>query len=126
MGAKFGWMLGYNFSLADVVHRIVAVLFTIWAFLAVIFGVASILKRPSAKTPWLPVGSKGFARFTFFTTLLLVFSGLLLWFHTAVPYMFAALGFATHEIVAILALAGVVWHIYDKRHMLQDLVKRRR
>lgn len=125
MGARFGWMFGYDFGFADFVHRIVSVLFIVWVFLALLYAIKEMMKRKPEKISWLPVGKKGFSRFTFFVTLLLIFSGFLLWFHPLIPYLFGTFGFMIHEIAALVSIGSIVWHIYVKRYILQDIVKRK-
>ncbi|MFC4767137.1 cytochrome b/b6 domain-containing protein [Effusibacillus consociatus] len=121
MGAKFGWMFGYNFTLADFVHRLVGVLFIVLAVLVVIYEIARIVRGSASKGKWFPIGKQGFAGFTLLTTILLILSGFLLWFHANIPYVFGTFAFAVHEFVALLSIASIVWHIYKKRYILQDI-----
>lgn len=124
MGARFGWMFGYELELADFVHRIVSVLFLFLVVLVVIYQIVRLVKERSVKTVWSPIGKTGFAGFTFLTTLLIILSGVLLWFHPNIPYLYGTFGFIIHEWIAVLSIGSVVWHIYKKRHILRDLPKK--
>jgi cytochrome b subunit of formate dehydrogenase len=86
--------------------------------LVITYEIVRTVKGRTEKAPWLPIGKKGFAAFTFLSTLILILSGFLLWFAPNIPYLFGTIGFAFHEIAALLAIGSVVWHIYDKRRIL--------
>lgn len=118
MGARFGWMLGYSFSFADFVHRIVGTLFVLWVTLAVVYEIARTLRSDKVKMLWLPIGKKGFAGFNFLATLLIILSGFMLWFHASIPTIFGVFGLVAHEMVALVSMGSIVWHIYDKRRIL--------
>jgi cytochrome b subunit of formate dehydrogenase len=120
MGAKFGWMFGYTFGLADFVHRVVAVLFIFLVLLIVVQEIVQLVKGNNRKKPWVTIGKKGFPGFTLLTTILIILSGFLLWFHAGIPYVWGTFGFLVHEFASLLSLGSVVWHIYVKRYILQD------
>ncbi len=124
MGARFGWMFGYKFELADFVHRIMGVLFLFLVLLVVVYMIRRLVQERTVKTTWSPIGKKGFAAFTFLTTLLIILSGVLLWFHPNIPYLYGTFGFIIHEVAALLSIGSVVWHIYKKRYILRDISKK--
>lgn len=124
VGAKYSWIMGNHFALSDITHRVVGVFWVLWVLIAVIYEIHQIVKTPVAKRVWLPIGKKGFAGFNLSVSLLMIFSGLLLWFMPAVPFIYAVFGFIVHEVFAFLILFVIVWHIVRKRHIFrQRLVK---
>ncbi|WP_085522923.1 cytochrome b/b6 domain-containing protein [Tuberibacillus sp. Marseille-P3662] len=117
VGAKFSWILGSHFALADITHRVVGVFWVLWMLVAVIHKIHQIVKGAGARNSWLPIGKRGFAGFNLLFSLLMIFSGFLLWFMPVVPFIYAVLGFAMHEFFAFLILIVIVWHIVQKRHI---------
>ena len=121
MGSRFGWMFGYDFRAADFIHRVIGVVFIILVLLVVIYEIVGTVRGRTAINSWLPIGKWGFAGFTFLTTLLIIFSGFLIWFHTSIPYIFGTFGFIVHEFVTLLSIGSIVGHIYDKSYVLRDI-----
>lgn len=126
VGARFSWILGNHYALADITHRVVGVFWVLWVLVAVLYEIRQTLNAPRSKRTWLPIGRKGFARFNLSVFLLLILSGFLLWFMPAVPFIYAVFGFVVHEFFAFLILFVIVWHIIRKRHIFRlPLVKKR-
>lgn len=118
IGAKHGWLLNYNYALADYVHRIAAAVFVILTFLTILFDIARNFKNDKNKLAWLIFGRSGYQLFTFITTLVLIITGALIWLCT--EFNTKAVGFSllSHEYISYIALASVIWHIYKKCHAL--------
>ena len=58
MGSKYGWILNYNISLADAVHRIASALFVILTFISVFFEISKIIKKDTKKSIWHLFGKR--------------------------------------------------------------------
>ncbi|MFD2922813.1 cytochrome b/b6 domain-containing protein [Halobacillus naozhouensis] len=119
VGAKFSWILGNHFALADITHRVVGVFWVLWVFIAVLYEIRQVLNDPASKRTWLPIGKKGFARFNLLFSLLMILSGFLLWFMPSVPFTYAVFGFVVHEFFAFLILFVIVCHIIRKRNIFR-------
>jgi cytochrome b subunit of formate dehydrogenase len=118
VGAKYGWILSFNFALADDVHRIAAALFVVLTFISMLYEVWRSIKRDEKYLAWHIIGRSGYQLFTFLVTLILIITGAIIWICHEMDM--TAVGFAlfVHEYISYLALASVIWHIYQKSHAL--------
>lgn len=118
LGPKYGWVLNYNLGLADYLHRTLAVTFTIIAFIEIILEIRRIVWHDGKKEAWLVFGKKGFALITFIATQLFIISGILLWLCIEDNHVLLALASIVHEMVAYAMIIAMIWHLYDKAHVL--------
>lgn len=118
MGPRYGWIMNYNLALADYLHRTMAVVFTMILLIEVVLEIVRITLKKSKKEPWIIVKKNGFGLFTFITAQLLIISGLYL-LH-CMEQNHATLAFASiiHETITFAVVIGMVWHIYEKSHLL--------
>jgi len=118
MGARYGWMMNYAVPVADYLHRTLAALFTLLLAASVLMEILRILTDFKISA-WMMVGTEAYQVFTLLTTLLLIISGLFIW--VCMEWSPAALTFSmiVHEIVSFLAVASIIWHIYQKSHSLR-------
>lgn len=118
IGAKYGWLLNFDYATADYVHRISAAVFVILTFISIVYEVFRNIKGDTKKLAWFIFGRSGYQLFTFITTLILIITGALIWICT--EFEITAVGFALliHEYISYIALASVIWHIYKKCHAL--------
>lgn len=118
IGPRFGWVMNYNLALADYLHRTMAVVFTMILLIEAVLEIVRITLKGSKKEPWLIVNKKGFGLFTFITAQMLIISGLYL-LH-CMEQSHAALAFALiiHESITFAMVIGMVWHLYEKSHLL--------
>lgn len=117
LGPRYGWALNYNLALADYLHRSLAVVLTIILFAEIILELRRIFWFKSKRAPWLVIGKKGFAVITFIASYLLILSGILLWLCTD-NHALMAFASVVHEMVTFAMVFGMIWHIYDKSHIL--------
>lgn len=118
MGPKYGWAMEYNLALADYLHRTLAVALTLLLFIEVCLEIRRILFLNSKREPWLVVGRNGFPLVTFVASFLLIISGLLLWVCVEDNHAIVAFASMIHEGVTFAIAFGIIWHIYDKSHVL--------
>lgn len=118
MGPKYGWAMDYNLALADYFHRTLALVFAVLFLVEIVLEVRRILLLNDKREPWLVVGKKGFALVTFIASFLLILSGLLLWVCVEDNHAVTAFAMVIHESVTIAITFGMIWHIYDKSHVL--------
>lgn len=118
LGPKFGWVLDYNLGLADYLHRTLAVVFTVLTLVEIILELKRILLAGAKKEPWLVVGKKGFALITFIGSMLFIITGVLMWLCIEDNHALLALATIIHEMVAYAMIIGMIWHLYDKSHIL--------
>jgi len=119
IGARFGWILEYNIALADYIHRITAVIYIALAALAIGYEVLRVWRQESTNDLLYGIfGRKEYGLFTLLTTLLFVLSGVILWksHHGNMPAV--AFAMFVHEQLTYIAMASVIWHVYDKAHAL--------
>ncbi|MDF2907604.1 MAG: hypothetical protein K0R34_2925, partial [Herbinix sp.] len=79
IGAKFGWILDFNFVLADKVHRIGAAAFVLITFISILYEVKRKVNKDNRPLPWFIIGRSGYQLFNFIVSLLLILSGALIW-----------------------------------------------
>lgn len=120
VSAKHGWLLNFDFALADYIHRIFAAFFVIITLVSIIYEIYQKV-GPDEKRVWFIFGKSGYQLFTFITALLFIVTGALIW--VCMEFSMIAVGFAllVHEYISYIALAGVLWHIYQKSHALLPL-----
>lgn len=118
VGAKYGWLLNFDYATADYVHRISAAIFVLLTFISIFYEVFRNIRNDTSKLAWFIFGRSGYQLFTFITTLILIISGALIWICN--EFDMGAVGFALliHEYISYIALASVIWHIYKKCHAL--------
>lgn len=118
MGAKYGWIINYDYATADYVHRISAAIFVLLTFISICYEVYRNAKKDTKYLAWFTIGRSGYQLFTFVTTLLFIVTGAIIWICT--EFNLAGVGFALlmHEYVSYIALASVIWHIFQKSHAL--------
>ena len=118
VGAKFGWLLNFDYATADYVHRIAAAIFVVLTFISIFYEVYRNMKKDNKQLSWFVIGRSGYQLFTFITTLILIVTGAILW--VCSEFNMKPVGFAllTHEYISYLTLASVIWHIYKKCHAL--------
>jgi cytochrome b subunit of formate dehydrogenase len=118
VGAKYGWLLNFDYATADFVHRISAAVFVLLTFISIFYEVYRNIKRDTKILAWFVIGRSGYQLFTFITTLILIITGALIWICTEFDMKVAAFALLIHEYISYIALASVIWHIYKKCHAL--------
>lgn len=118
VGAKYGWLLNFNYGMADYVHRISAMIFVVLTFISIFYEVYRSYKNEDKHLAWFIIGKSGYQLFTFITSMILIITGALIWICDVLDV--TAVGFALfiHEYISYIALASVIWHIYMKAHAL--------
>lgn len=119
IGARFGWILNYDITTADLVHRVFAVPFVLITFLALGQEFVRVLKgRDDNGLIWGIFWKKGYGFFTLLTTLIFIITGIILWKSHHTNQAALAFSMFVHENLTYIVLAGLVWHIYQKAHAL--------
>lgn len=118
ISAKFGWILNFNFTTADMVHRINAAAFVLITFISVVYEIIRKAKKDNRALPWFIIGRSGYQLFNLVITLLLILSGALIWICMEINVEAVAFALLIHEYISYLALASVIWHIFKKTHIL--------
>ena len=118
VGAKHGWLLNFDYAMADYIHRISAAIFVVMTFVAIFYEVFRSIKNNSTKLPWFVIGRSGYQLFTFITTLILIITGALIWICNELDMGVVGFALVIHEYISYIALASVIWHIYVKCHAL--------
>lgn len=120
VGAKYGWILNYDISSADLTHRVLAALFVILTFISVGYEVIRGCKGDEKKLAWFVIGKSGYQIFTFITTLIFIITGVVIWICMDSPISETAVAFSLfiHEKLTYIVIASVIWHIYEKCHVL--------
>jgi cytochrome b subunit of formate dehydrogenase len=118
VSAKFGWLLNYDFTIADIVHRINAAAFVVITFISVGYEINRKIKKDDRNLPWFIIGKSGYQLFTFITSLLLIITGAIIWICMEIYKPGVAFALLIHEYISYVALASVVWHMYKKTHIL--------
>lgn len=118
ISAKFGWILNFNFVLADKVHRIGAAAFVFITFISIVYEIIQKIKNDKRPLPWFIIGRSGYQLFIFIISLLLILSGALIWICMEFNMKAVAFAILIHEYISYIALASVIWHIFQKTHIL--------
>lgn len=118
VGAKYGWILNYNYAMAITVHRAFAAVFVLMTFISIVYDIARYIKKDTRKQVWFIIGREGYQLFTFITTLILIITGAIIWVCIELDVKVAAFALVIHEYISYIALASVIWHIYKKSHAL--------
>ncbi len=118
VGAKYGWLLSYNYALAINVHRVMAAIFVMLTFISIVYEIGRAVKKKTQKLPWFIIGRSGYQLFTFITTLILIITGAIIWVCSELDIKVATIALWIHEYISYLTLASVIWHIYKKSHAL--------
>jgi len=118
ISAKFGWILNFNFTMADMVHRFSAAAFVFVTFIAVIHEIIRKIKKDNRSQPWMIIGRSGYQLFNLIITLLLILSGVLIWICMEFNQKAVAFALLIHENISYLSLVSVIWHIFNKAHIL--------
>lgn len=118
VGAKYGWILQYDFAKADYVHRVLASVFVILTFISIAYEVYRVLKNDDKKLSWFIIGKGDYQLFTLITTLIFIITGVIIW--VCMDTNMTAVSFALfiHEKLTYVVVASVIWHIYQKCHAL--------
>jgi cytochrome b subunit of formate dehydrogenase len=117
-GAKYGWLLNYNLAAADYVHRISAAFFIILTLISIIYEVIKGIKNDEKTSPWMIIGKKGYALFTFIMSLLFIITGAIIWICMEYNMSFVTFALLIHEYISYIFLGSIIWHIYKKCHIL--------
>jgi hypothetical protein len=118
IGVRLGWVPEYTIAAADYVHRSAAVLFIALALLDIACESVRLMAGNKKKRTAGLFKPQGFGLFTLIVTVGFTISGVMLWESGQISR--AALAFAVfvHEKLTYVALAGVIWHIYQKAYIL--------
>ena len=120
VSAKHGWLLNFDFALADYIHRLFAAIFVVITAVSILFEIYQNIGS-NEKRVWFQFGRSGYPLFTFTITLLLIISGALIWLCMEFNMIAVSFAVVVHEYISYVALAGVIWHIYKKCHALLPL-----
>ena len=118
LGPKYGWVMNYNLAVADYLHRTMAVLFTVIFLVEIALEVRRILWLKGKREPWLVVGKNGFALLTFIASWLFIVTGIFLWYCMENEHGILALAAIVHEMLTFVMVFAIIWHIWDKSHVL--------
>ncbi|HMM21517.1 MAG TPA: cytochrome b/b6 domain-containing protein [Selenomonadales bacterium] len=118
IGAGFGWLLQYDIALADYVHRIAAVFFVVLTLIYIGSEVMNDLRGNISRHRWGIFKPKKYGLFTLTTSVMLILSGAIIWGSDDTNSAAVAFAMFVHEKLTYVALAGVIWHIYQKAHAL--------
>ncbi len=118
VGAKYGWLLNFNYGTADYVHRLSAAAFVLITFISICYEVYRAIKRDDKHLAWFIFGRSGYQLFTFIVSLILIITGALIWICTELEMTVAGFALLVHEYISYIALASIIWHIYMKCHAL--------
>lgn len=121
IGAGFGWLLRYDIALADYVHRVAAVFFVVLTLIYIGSETISDLRGAITRHPWGIFKPKKYGLFTLTTSVMFILSGAILWGNHDANKAAVAFAMFVHEKLTYVALAGVIWHIYQKAHALMWL-----
>ncbi|MCX8128654.1 MAG: cytochrome b/b6 domain-containing protein [Clostridia bacterium] len=118
VGAKYGWLLNFDYATADYIHRIAAAIFVILTFISNAYEVYRNIKKDTNPLAWFIFGRSGYQLFTFITTHILIITGAIIWICEEFNMVYAGFALIMHEYISYIALASVIWHIYKKCHAL--------
>lgn len=118
VGARYGWLLGYDIATADYVHRVLAAVYVLLTFIAIAHEVIRGIKSDERKQAWFLIGKSGYQLFTFVTTLIFIITGAIIW--VCMDSNMSAVAFAlyVHEKLTYIVIGSLIWHIYMKTHAL--------
>lgn len=118
VGAKYGWILNFDYATADYVHRFSAAIFVLITLISIVYEIYRNIKNDNKYLAWFIIGKSGYQLFTFVTSLILIITGALIWIHNGIGMPGMSFALFIHEYVSYLMLASVIWHIYVKCHAL--------
>lgn len=118
VGAKYGWLVNFNYGMADYVHRLSAGFFVIITFISIFHEVYRSIKGDGKYLAWNIIGRSGYQLFTFIVTLILIITGAIIWICSELNMTVAGFALIIHEYISYIALASIIWHIYMKCHAL--------
>lgn len=118
VGAKHGWILNFDYAMADYVHRMAAAVFVLLTVISIFYEVIRSIRNDNSKLSWFVIGRSGYQLFTFITTLILIITGAIIWICSEFNMSIVGFALLIHEYVSYIALASVIWHIYIKCHVL--------
>lgn len=118
VGAKYGWLLDFDYATADYVHRISAAVFVLLTFISIFYEVYRNIRKDTRYLSWFVIGRSGYQLFTFITTLILIITGAIIWICSEFDIQVVGFALVIHEYISYIALASVIWHIYKKCHAL--------
>ena len=119
IGARFGWVLGYDIAAADMIHRVAAVVYIGLAAASIAQESTRAWFQQSEKLlTWGIFSRQGYGLFTLLTTVLFILSGWILWKNHDTNRAAVAVAMFIHEQLTYITLASVIWHIYQKAHIL--------
>lgn len=120
VGAKYGWILNYDISSADLIHRVLAAIFVVLTFISIGYEVIRGCKGDEKKLAWFIIGKCGYQAFTFITTLIFIITGVIIWVCMGVNSNLSAVAFSLfiHEKLTYIVIASLIWHVYVKCHAL--------
>ena len=118
LGPKYGWITNYNMGVADYLHRTLAVFFTFLTLSEVMLEIRRIIKKDDAMDHWLVIGKKGFGLLNLIVANVLIITGVLVWICAEYDHAITALAVTMHESATFIMIFFVVWHIYEKSHIL--------
>lgn len=124
IGARYGWILNYDIVTADITHRILAAVFVILVFISIVYEIIRNIKNDNRKRPWFIIGKKGYQLFVFITSLIFILTGAIIWICMDINKAAAAFAMFIHEKLTYIAIASVIWHIYQKSHSLLWPIKK--
>jgi len=118
VGARYGWIMNYDITSADLIHRVFAAIFVLLTFISITYEVIRGLKNDESNLAWFIIGKKGYQIFTFITTLIFIITGVIIWVCMDSNKQAAAFALYIHEKLTYIVIASVIWHIYEKSHAL--------
>ncbi|NPV92822.1 MAG: hypothetical protein HPY50_18810 [Firmicutes bacterium] len=118
IGAKYGWIVNYSIAAADYVHRVGSAVFVLLTLLAIGNAAIKAWKNENRPSAWMIIGASGFRLCNFIISLILIITGAFIWICSEYNHVQVAFALYLHEYAAFLALAGVIWHLYQKSHAL--------
>ena len=118
VGAKYGWVLNYDISSADFIHRVLAAVYVLLTFISIAYEVVRSVKNDAKKLAWFMIGSSGYQFFTYITTLIFIITGVIIWICMDSNMSATAFALYIHEKLTYIVAASVIWHIYVKCHAL--------
>ena len=116
--AKHGWLLNFDYTTADYVHRVSAVAFVIVTLISIIYEIYRKIVNDNRYLSWFIIGRTGYQLFTFIMTLILIITGAIIWICMEFNIKAVAFTMLIHEYASYVALASLIWHIYKKAHIL--------
>lgn len=117
VSAKYGWILNFDFTIADKIHRLSAAAFVLVTFISIVYEIVRKIKIDNRPQPWFIFGKSGYQLFTFIISLLLIITGAIIWICIEFDIR-SAFALIFHEYISYIALASVIWHIFKKTHIL--------